>query len=201
MIKKGAMFGLDARIALAIFGALSLISGAALYSAIEKAKVTSVITEMNEVSKAVEAFLLDTGRYPTSTTANFPYINAQELVDGTGITGWQGPYLSYVKSGTANQLIHPKYDSISLNKVRNADWADWTDAAMDCPSTYSGACSMSIWFLDLKSDSLLKAIETQIDGTTSPSNTHDYTGKFRYVISTGRAVLLTIPYDKSQSKS
>jgi hypothetical protein len=29
--KKGAMFGLDARIALAIFGALSVISGVASY--------------------------------------------------------------------------------------------------------------------------------------------------------------------------
>ena len=37
-LKKGAMFGLDARIALAIFGALSVISGAALYSAIKESK-------------------------------------------------------------------------------------------------------------------------------------------------------------------
>lgn len=35
--KKAAMFGLDARIALVIFGALSVISGAALYSAIGNA--------------------------------------------------------------------------------------------------------------------------------------------------------------------
>ncbi len=41
-LNKGAMFGLDARIALAIFGALSVISGAALYSAIKQAKVTQV---------------------------------------------------------------------------------------------------------------------------------------------------------------
>ena len=33
--KRGAMFGLDARIALAIFGALLVISSAALYSAIQ----------------------------------------------------------------------------------------------------------------------------------------------------------------------
>tara|TARA_Y100001960_G_scaffold323342_1_gene401616 strand:- start:381 stop:521 length:141 start_codon:yes stop_codon:yes gene_type:complete len=39
MFNKGAMFGLDARIALAIFGALSVISSAALYSAIQEADV------------------------------------------------------------------------------------------------------------------------------------------------------------------
>tara|TARA_Y100001960_G_scaffold319101_1_gene389950 strand:- start:3597 stop:3728 length:132 start_codon:yes stop_codon:yes gene_type:complete len=38
LTKKAAMFGLDARIALAIFGALSVISGAVLYSAIQDAK-------------------------------------------------------------------------------------------------------------------------------------------------------------------
>ncbi len=44
MIKKAAMFGLDARIALVIFGALSVISGAALYSAIQQAKTTAFAT-------------------------------------------------------------------------------------------------------------------------------------------------------------
>tara|TARA_Y100001960_G_C14595815_1_gene788039 strand:- start:886 stop:1026 length:141 start_codon:yes stop_codon:yes gene_type:complete len=45
-MKKGAMFGIDARIALAIFGALSAISGAALYSAIQQSKVTVLVTEL-----------------------------------------------------------------------------------------------------------------------------------------------------------
>jgi len=43
---KGAMFGLDSRIALAIFGALSVISGAALYSAIQEAKATALYNEL-----------------------------------------------------------------------------------------------------------------------------------------------------------
>ena len=42
-LKKGAMFGLDARISLAIFGALSVISGAALYSAIQDSKSVSQV--------------------------------------------------------------------------------------------------------------------------------------------------------------
>tara|TARA_Y100000590_G_scaffold312511_1_gene353198 strand:- start:819 stop:1040 length:222 start_codon:yes stop_codon:yes gene_type:complete len=60
-LNKGAMFGLDARIALAIFGALSVISGAALYSAIQEARVTQLITSLNEIGKAYEAYILDTG--------------------------------------------------------------------------------------------------------------------------------------------
>tara|TARA_Y100001960_G_scaffold257856_1_gene277039 strand:+ start:190 stop:744 length:555 start_codon:yes stop_codon:yes gene_type:complete len=56
--KKGAMFGLDARIALAIFGALSVISGAALYSAIQEAKLVSIITQIKEIEKAYEDYYL-----------------------------------------------------------------------------------------------------------------------------------------------
>lgn len=44
MKNKGAMFGLDARIALAIFGALSVISGAALYSAIQESSTVKITT-------------------------------------------------------------------------------------------------------------------------------------------------------------
>ncbi len=47
LANRGAMFGLDARIALAIFGALSVISGAALYSAIKESRITSLLTEYN----------------------------------------------------------------------------------------------------------------------------------------------------------
>ena len=50
--KKGAIFGLDARIALTIFGALSVISGAALYSAIQESKVVALYTEFQEIGKA-----------------------------------------------------------------------------------------------------------------------------------------------------
>jgi type II secretory pathway pseudopilin PulG len=94
-MKKGAMFGLDARIALAIFGALSVISGAALYSAIQDSKITSLYTQMTEVSKAVESFYLDTGRFPTTFTSGSSYrLDLSELVENPGFDGWKGPYTS-----------------------------------------------------------------------------------------------------------
>ncbi len=48
------MFGLDARIALAIFRALSVISGAALYSAIQQSKVIAMVNQFEEIAKAYE---------------------------------------------------------------------------------------------------------------------------------------------------
>ncbi len=89
------MFGLDARIALAIFGALSVISGAALYSAIESSRLEQARQRMIEMSKAVEAFYLDTGQ--TLSMYNTVAINIAELVEDPSINGWNGPYIQAEK--------------------------------------------------------------------------------------------------------
>ena len=107
-LKKGAMFGLDARIALAIFGALSVISGAALYSAIKQARVIAFVTEMNEFAKAREQYLLNTGQeLPVVGTRN---LKTAELV-ASSVAGWKGPYWSH-KNNTIdpNYLKHPLYN-------------------------------------------------------------------------------------------
>jgi len=61
-LQRAAMFGLDARIALVIFGVLSIISGAVLYKTIEQVRVNSFINEFNELGKAHDAYILDTGQ-------------------------------------------------------------------------------------------------------------------------------------------
>jgi type II secretory pathway pseudopilin PulG len=96
MFKKGAMFGLDARIALVIFGALSVISGAALFSAIENAKFTAAATQASEIEKAFESYYLDTGSYPTNihSDASFNFYSMKDLVTDPGVSGWKGPYIS-----------------------------------------------------------------------------------------------------------
>tara|TARA_Y100001960_G_C14761395_1_gene874311 strand:+ start:2444 stop:3049 length:606 start_codon:yes stop_codon:yes gene_type:complete len=98
---KAAMFGLDARIALAIFGALSVISGAALYSAIRDAKITAAFTEFQEIVKATEQYLLDTGSYTpiNSTVATF---SGDLIENSNNVAGWNGPYLSYERADGLN---------------------------------------------------------------------------------------------------
>jgi hypothetical protein len=94
-IKKGAMFGLDARIALAIFGALSVISGAALYSAIKDAREQRVITSVIELGKGLESYYLDTGVMPKVSTMNTTVFDIVQLIKNTdNIKGWKGPYIS-----------------------------------------------------------------------------------------------------------
>ena len=99
-IKKVAMFGLDARIALAIFGALSVSSGAALYSAIEQSRLENSRQRFIETAKAVEQFLLDTGEMP-SNHGGVSY-NIAELVNKPALAGWSGPYIDYTESTTYN---------------------------------------------------------------------------------------------------
>tara|TARA_Y100001960_G_scaffold67214_2_gene70975 strand:- start:288 stop:884 length:597 start_codon:yes stop_codon:yes gene_type:complete len=93
ILKKGAMFGLDARIALAIFGALSVISGAALYSAIQESKAISMLSSLKELAKAYEAYYVDTGvhaKQHDSSTIEGKVIFSN--IDST--SGWNGPYFT-----------------------------------------------------------------------------------------------------------
>ena len=105
--KKGAMFGLDARIALAIFGALSVISGAALYSAIQESKVVALYTEFQEIGKAYEQYYLDVGDDIAEHTADI-YIKFVDLVNDPSVIGWNGPYI--------NVELNPSYDHIYDHK-------------------------------------------------------------------------------------
>jgi type II secretory pathway pseudopilin PulG len=106
--KKAAMFGLDARIALVIFGALSVISGAALYSAIQNAKVVQWQTYFNELTKASEAYYLDTGRQIPLTSnqaldVESLWLSINDLIiNEDNIAGWQGPYWQDTFHGTTS---------------------------------------------------------------------------------------------------
>tara|TARA_Y100000590_G_scaffold350269_1_gene402127 strand:+ start:1225 stop:1845 length:621 start_codon:yes stop_codon:yes gene_type:complete len=92
-MKKGAMFGLDARIALAIFGALSVISGAALYSAIEESKMTTFHTNLVEIEKAVEQMYLDIGSLGWAGESAFKIGVLSNNLISSPISNWNGPYV------------------------------------------------------------------------------------------------------------
>ena len=114
--KKGAMFGLDARIALAIFGALSVISGAALYSAIQNSKATALYVQLSELGKAWESYYIDTGSILPQVSTNtsddsFYVLKSFDLVsNSSAISNWNGPYFAgTVAPGDSNQIDSPTY--------------------------------------------------------------------------------------------
>jgi hypothetical protein len=129
LIKKGAMFGLDARIALAIFSALSVISGAALYSAIQNAKATALLTDLKEVGKAWEQYYLDTGTIlPVygSASYNEKVMSRTYKLISSSVDGWKGPYLTYEQHASPGDYLlkHPIYNEIHVLKANDLTWGE-----------------------------------------------------------------------------
>ena len=161
--KRGAMFGLDARIALAIFGALSVISGAALYSAIKEARIVSAVAQLNELSKALISFNLDTGQDLPVHVAGVR--KAQELVAPT-VSSSKGPYLSYEDSGNGFT-----FDFRFLSTDEMAHIYDCADSFGDetlntgCASCSAGnVCSPWLKLGNFTQDKL-DALDEKIDGS------------------------------------
>ena len=174
LLKKGAMFGLDARIALAIFGALSVISGAALYSAIQSSKVTSFIAQHAEHAKAFESYFLDTGSYVARDAgADMQQLDIDSLYVDPGIAGWKGPYLSVKYDDDGSNRFYPMsgysarfelYESDTWGVViGNGDLV--CDAGEDC----------SVWIITYGVISTFaKQVDILVDGSDSPT-----TGNYR----------------------
>ena len=170
--KKGAMFGLDARIALAIFGALSVISGAALYSAIKESRITSLLTEYNEIGKAWESFYLDTGVQLAKASGYHNRFYTGQLVTDDSIDGWKGPYIAFEdKGGAFRPLIHERYYTILALYANSTDWDFFGDVSTTCTAT---DCYLWILIDGLTLD-LVEGLDKKIDNSDGADK-----GKLRY---------------------
>ena len=196
--KKGAMFGLDARIALAIFGALSVISGAALYSAIKEAKITAIITEVAEIEKAITAYYLDTGVMLEHSSANVNRdLTAKGLIVApTGVTNWQGPYYPDAEPSTDNIRSRTLDVNVTMPYREDIVWANSADGT--CTKASTEKCYVYLWYA-LTDTSLQKTLEKKIDGVDR-TDAEDFTGNFKYY-SSGVFFKTSIPYKKEWSAS
>ena len=82
--QRGAMFGLDARIALVIFGVLSIVGGYTMTSIFGETKITQLSTELSNLKKAYQEFYLSTGEH----TNRFMDLIRNDY----DVVGWNGPY-------------------------------------------------------------------------------------------------------------
>ncbi|MCP4355488.1 MAG: hypothetical protein GY793_07635 [Proteobacteria bacterium] len=181
--KKAAMFGLDARVALAIFAALSVITGVTLYSAIKKAQFTAVLTEMREVGKAWEAYYIDTGtNLPQVTTIDtdpkFYRLENKYLVEKPlSVTGWKGPYL---KSNVAGSYLKDQSKRIYVMMYNNYIWGN-PDWFMTGYCTPGDLCSIWVSFRfanDIRS--VAKDMNKAIDGLDGVELESNMKGNFRW---------------------
>lgn len=101
--QKGIIFGLDARIAVAIIAILSIVSGAEVYGYIQQTKLKLLQNNLEEFAKAVEQFSIDTGEDMRMVSSTESY--AIDLIKDPGvINGWSGPYIKAEESGGDNNI-------------------------------------------------------------------------------------------------
>jgi len=172
--QKAAMFGLDARIALAIFGALSVITGAALYKVIDHVKITAMASDIIEMGKAFEQFYLDTGSLLVPENPSNPndahFYNMRSsglLINQTSIKGWKGPYINYgTYPPTPEHLGYPKtnapFSFMILREGANTGITDWYNSSNLCLSGIS-ICYMWINITGFKNEDIVKKLDTVLD--------------------------------------
>ena len=148
--QSGAMFGLDARIALAIFGILSVVAGVAAINVYSEAGTTAMVTELSNMKKAYTEFHLATGEH----TLKF-----MDLINNdSGYQGWAGPYVEGMLS----------------DKSRAAGTYSLVEGRQDVPGvppvecTGGGTCSIWLKLTKVK-DSIAKAVDKALDSDDSPN--------------------------------
>lgn len=150
--QRGAMFGLDARIAAAIFAGLAIVAGAAITTTVQTAKVASIRDEAEKTKQAVVSLMYDL-RGPIHTVTD----SATTRVYATLLTKsymtdkqerWLGPYLS------GDRAAHHSYGQRRLYR------------GSEINPTASCTSNCMVWFgLDsIGSEDLALAVNNEYDG-------------------------------------
>ncbi len=176
--QQGAMFGLDARIALAIFGGLSVVTGAALFNVSLDTQNSALRTEINNITQAYMSMNLDTGL----NDANFDDII--RIPSGPNAQYWKGPYLT--RADNNNSLFGGQYAMLKGDTATN--------------NTPPQACNLDencfVWLslTDLP-EKVAAFLDKSIDSTQDPSS-----GLLRYFETDSTAKRGTIYYAFLPSK-
>ncbi|MCP4354609.1 MAG: hypothetical protein GY793_03045 [Proteobacteria bacterium] len=168
--QRAAMFGLDARVALAIFGALSVITGTVLYKALQEAKVTAIITELEEVGKAYDQYLFDTG-LELEVAYGDKFVNTDKLIENVTVptSGWKGPYLPYDDWPVVSKHVmdHPSYSGVFITEARGLSGANTACSVSNDCYIWPGISGLSM--------DLIKQIDKVVDNGDG-----NLDGKIRY---------------------
>lgn len=190
--KSAAMFGLDARIALTIFGALSVITGAAIYGVLKKVHSVKTIYEMKEVMKAYEAYWLDTQETPKQVANEtvgwsnwrFYFVNLNDLIKNPGVKGWKGPYLQgyYINEAypledrkTGLSKIDNEYDVQMFYGNISTDWGSH-DSSGNPGNSFQGYCESgeecALWISSAPNlnKSVIEKMDKEYDGGDGPAS-------------------------------
>lgn len=120
ILKRGAMFGLDARVALAIMGTLTIIAGVNVIGATQNAKMSKAVFEGKEIITAIKQYEFDV-QDKMAIHSNNAVLLIKELTISAK-TGWEGPYTSADLPIGINQDIYlrsPMLGRFSVLKTKD----------------------------------------------------------------------------------
>lgn len=120
--QRGAMFGLDARIALSIFAGLSVVTGVSMIQVLKDNRAEKILLEREKVASAVDALQEDIGTYLYDEISTQNWGNLyRALTDGSVFNAatrpkWNGPYID----GDFSSISHPEFRAIRLRFMPTA---------------------------------------------------------------------------------
>ncbi|HEX2859643.1 MAG TPA: hypothetical protein VHP58_05560 [Alphaproteobacteria bacterium] len=135
MTQRGALFGLDARIALAIFAVLAVVVGYLAFGRIQVARQAALLAQLQDIENALAAYQTDMGTFFLFTLNKEPGDNDSTL-DITALWDknmvkpgfrrhWNGPYLHR----TSREM--PGYGRLSVFYA-TGDRKDYCSTTSDC---------------------------------------------------------------------
>ena len=154
--QSGALFGLDARIALAIFGILSVVAGVSIVTSIDGTRGQVLATELADTAQALESFHHDLKtdiflslETPTEKGAFQALFDNSVIRTGDNLQArWNGPYIK------ASSNLHPRYGAMTLTKA---------GPVHSSPCIPSELCYLYVVYSNVKMDIAKKANEV-LDG-------------------------------------
>ncbi|MCP5145784.1 MAG: prepilin-type N-terminal cleavage/methylation domain-containing protein [Gammaproteobacteria bacterium] len=144
---------------MAVIAILGSVAAPKIFDAIEDAKVSAFIQQVNALSQAVAKFQTDTGRWPrhnpTQAQDRYHQLIINSLDNTNPIPGWQGPY---IEKELTNYLNRAGNQDVFLANNNDPNWA----CDMDGNGTPDG--QFIIYRVDGVSDALAEKVSNIFDG-------------------------------------
>jgi len=184
--KKAALFGLDARIAFALFVILSTVVSATVYNVVRTAEANSILYNMRQLGKAYDKYYIDMREdlpreVSDKAAVNFAYKKMIPLIEKpTGRDHWKGPYVEYTEDplGRTYRLSYPPFNYIYLITLTNEEiWGDTKDDSWYPLGKCSSGKRCSTWVMvnGLDDKKLVEKMDRIIEGVAN-----GYKGNFRW---------------------
>jgi hypothetical protein len=159
--QRGALFAMDARIALTVFSLLSVIAGAAMVLNLNESRAKGLVAELVDTARAIEAFHQDLRTdiflaltEPSEAKAFQALYDASVIVEADNLRArWNGPYVRAVSNR------NPIYGVMSLQK-RGPNHTKPCDAETPC----------FLWLMyDEVQPEITLAANEMLDGPSEPA--------------------------------